>query len=251
MSSTTEWPDAEVFWHDAECGAYGADLPLWERLASERAGPVLELGAGTGRVALHLATRGHRVVALDRDQRLLDALDARARTRGLEVETVCAPASELTARVGQDGFGLIAAPMQFLQLLDPAERHGVLAATARALLPGGLLAAPLLDERRPLRSGPTEPLPDVREVDGWIHSSLPLEVAVEDDTVTIHRLRQLVSPAGELTDEQHLVRLTRVSPACVEAEAEREGGLRALPRIELAETADHVGSVVVCLERPR
>jgi SAM-dependent methyltransferase len=251
MSSTTERPDAEVIWHDAECGAYGADLPLWERLATERPGPVLELGAGTGRVALRLAARGHRVVALDRDRRLLAALDARARSRGLEVETVCAPASWLAAAGEQGRFGLIAAPMQFLQLLDPAERDDVLAAAARALLPGGLLAAALLDERRPLRSGSTEPLPDVREVDGWIHSSLPLEVAVEDDAVTIHRLRQLVSPAGELTDGQHLLRLTRVPPATVEAEAERGGLLRALPRIVLAETADHVGSVVVCLERPR
>jgi SAM-dependent methyltransferase len=247
MSATAPRPEPEVVWHDAECGAYGADLPLWERLAAERPGPVLELGAGTGRVALHLASRGHQVVALDSDPLLLAALAARARERGLEVETRRAEAGELGSE--GDRFGLILAPMQLLHLLGADERARVLAACERALSPGGLFAAALLDEARPLRGGPAEPLPDVREIDGWIHSSLPLDVAVDDEAVTISRLRQLVSPAGELSDEQHLIRLTRLPPATVEAEAARSTALRALPRIEIAQTPDHVGSLVVSLER--
>jgi len=35
-----------AIWHDIECGAYTADLPLWEELAG--GGRVLDVGAGTG-----------------------------------------------------------------------------------------------------------------------------------------------------------------------------------------------------------
>ena len=41
----------EALWHDLECGAYGEDLPLWRALAGEAGGPVLDVGAGTGRVS--------------------------------------------------------------------------------------------------------------------------------------------------------------------------------------------------------
>ena len=62
---------SDVIWHDVECGGYAADLPLWRELARAEAGPVLDVGAGAGRVALELARHGHDVTALDRDAVLL------------------------------------------------------------------------------------------------------------------------------------------------------------------------------------
>ena len=47
-----------VVWHDVECGRYDADLPLWRELAASARRPVLDVGAGTGRVALDLARAG-------------------------------------------------------------------------------------------------------------------------------------------------------------------------------------------------
>ena len=86
-----------VVWHDLECGSYSADLPLWRELAGaappDDPGPVLEIGAGTGRVALALAREGVRVTALERDPELLDALAARAGE--LPVEPVLGDAREL------------------------------------------------------------------------------------------------------------------------------------------------------------
>ena len=73
-----------VIWHDLECGAYAEDLPLWRALAAEHGDPVLDVGAGTGRVTLDLARAGHRVTALDRDPELLDALAQRASGRNFE-----------------------------------------------------------------------------------------------------------------------------------------------------------------------
>src|SRR5690349_2743324 len=80
----------EALWHDLECGAYSEDLPIWDALAREAAGPVLDIGAGTGRVTLELAARGAHVVGLDVNEALLRALARRA--AGLPVETVVADA---------------------------------------------------------------------------------------------------------------------------------------------------------------
>jgi len=46
-----------VVWHDLECGAYLEDLPVWQRLAAQHGNPILDVGAGTGRVTLDLARR--------------------------------------------------------------------------------------------------------------------------------------------------------------------------------------------------
>ncbi|MDQ6751787.1 MAG: hypothetical protein M3Z33_13685, partial [Actinomycetota bacterium] len=75
VAATAELHD--VRWHDLECGAYSADLPLWLELAAGAGGPVLDVGAGTGRVALELARAGHVVTALDSDAGLLCALRGR------------------------------------------------------------------------------------------------------------------------------------------------------------------------------
>ena len=74
-------------WHDVECAAYAADLPLWRELAAASAGPVLDIGCGTGRVALDLAARGP-VVGLDSHPDLVAELAARAKARSLPVEAV-------------------------------------------------------------------------------------------------------------------------------------------------------------------
>ena len=51
----------EAIWHDVECGSYREDLTLWLALADATGGPVADVGAGTGRVALALARAGHDV----------------------------------------------------------------------------------------------------------------------------------------------------------------------------------------------
>src|SRR4051812_29669854 len=83
----------DALWHDLECGAYREDLPLWRALAAEAGGPVLDVGAGTGRVTLDLAALGVAVVALDVEAALLEALAHRA--TGVSVETVAGDARQL------------------------------------------------------------------------------------------------------------------------------------------------------------
>jgi SAM-dependent methyltransferase len=242
----------EAIWHDVECGAYCADLRFWAEIASSASGAVLELGSGTGRVALHLAGTGHEVVALDREQALLDELGQRAAEHGLAVETVAGDARALDGIDGlKPGFGAILAPMQLVHLLGgEAGREALLRGAGERLTAGGVLAAAVLaEEAFAVAAQPDLPLlPDVREVGGWIYSSQPLGIDVVDGGgIEIRRLRQTVSPAGELSDEPHSIHLDPVSADRFEAEA-GEAGLRLRQRIEVPATDDHVGSTICVLE---
>lgn len=245
---------SDVVWHDAENGSYGADLKLWERLAREGGAPVADLGAGTGRVSLHLARRGIPVIAIDNDPPLLEALDERARAAGLgpdALRTVAADAEDL-GELGLE-IGTVIAPMQLVHLLDgQAGRARLLRGALRALPAGGRFHLALLgpDAEEEVGDDLTPaPLPDVREQDGWVYSSLPVAVGWSEDVIQIHRRRELVSPAGELLSEHHMIELDRLTPGELETEA-AEAGFRVLERIEIPLTAEHVGSVVVSLEAP-
>jgi SAM-dependent methyltransferase len=54
------------------------------------AGPVLCLAEGEGRNAVHIATLGHRVTAVDQSDAGLDKARRLAATRGVEIETMVA-----------------------------------------------------------------------------------------------------------------------------------------------------------------
>jgi SAM-dependent methyltransferase len=243
---TVDTRDMEVIWHDLECGAYAADLPIWRALATDRGGAVLDLGCGTGRVALALGRTGHEVTALDRDPGLIAELGRRA--RGLPVNPCVGDAAgfDLAGR-----FAAILAPMQLLQLLDDRdEREGCLRSAAAHLQPGGLLAAAIVDGVPAARPGQDwiPPLPDAREVGGWVYSSLPLETAIDGERIVVRRLRQVVSPAGELSEEVAEIALRSLAADQLEAEAARVG-LRPAGRRRIPATDAHVGSTVVLLER--
>jgi len=234
-----------VMWHDVECGTYAADLPLWRGLAREAVGPVLEVGAGTGRVALRLARDGHAVTALDRDADLLAALAGRAEQAQLAVETVVADAAgfDLAGR----GFALVAVPMQTIQLLPDAQaRAGFFASARRALAPGGVAALALAEAPKPFAAPGELPLPDVGERDGWRFVSQPVAIRLGEAAWRIERVRRLVAPDGSRTAEDDMVELAALTADCLAAEG-AACGLRPEPARHVDQTDDHVGSEVVVL----
>ena len=242
----------EAIWHDVECGGYAADLSAWLELASAAAGPVLELGSGTGRVALHLAAAGCEVVALDSEPVLLAELTARADARSLAVETVLGDARLLDdLDVLRREFAAILAPMQLVHIVGGGGgREALLIGAAARLRAGGVFAAAVLaPEAFEAASHPDLPLlPDVCEAGGWVYSSQPLGVAASlGGGIELRRLRQAVSPSGELTDEVHSIHLDGLTAGDLEAEAQA-AGLRPQQRIEIPPTDDHVGSTIAVLE---
>jgi hypothetical protein len=140
--------------------------------------------------------------------------------------------------------------MQLYQLLGPPEdRVAALHAIHGALVPGGIAALAIVEgTSEPVGEAGPDIVPDVREVDGWVYSSLPLEVATRDAHLEVLRLRQIVSPEGQLTEDVHTDPLSVLDAATVEAEG-KAVGLSPAGRREIASSELHVGSTVVLLRK--
>jgi SAM-dependent methyltransferase len=233
-----------VIWHDLECGAYTADAPLWRSLADEHGDPVLDVGAGSGRIALDLARHGHRVTALDHDPVLLAEL--RRRADSLELRTALSDAREFEL---EQRFSLIIAPMQTIQLLGGSDgRRRFLGCARRHLQDGGVVALAITESLEPYdaREGVLVAIPDIRELDGVVYSSQPMAVREDDDGFVLERVRETITRDGRRTTEEDLIRLDRLAAAELEHEGQAVG-LDAGERIAIPATRDHVGSVVVVM----
>lgn len=228
-----------VIWHDLECGSYAADLGLWRSLAAQQGDPILEVGAGTGRVAIDLSKQGHRVTALDFDRELLDEL--RQRAPGIELELADAREFELGR-----SFALCLVPMQTIQLLGTAGRAAFLDRARRHLHPGGLLAAAIAErlEAYDLENGDLGPVPDMCERDGVVYSSQPTAVREQSGSFVLERRRETVAPDGRRTVARDVIALDRLSPEQLEAEA-LVAGLTPVGRSIVRATPDYAGSEVV------
>ena len=236
-------------WQDVECGAYAADLGRLRELAVAAGGPVAELGAGTGRVALALAETGAELIAIERDPELAAELRDRAAAAGAERIHVLV-AEAVAAPIESGSLALALAPMQFLHLLPAPDRAKLLERVAAWLRPGGRLAAVVLAE--PSAASPEDaepPVPDVRELEnGWVLSSLPLSVRAEPGRIEVDRLRQTVSPSGELAEGRSTDVLWDLDAGALVSDASRFG-LFELSRESLPGDELHVDSVLVVMER--
>jgi SAM-dependent methyltransferase len=240
---------SELIWHEVECGGYTADLPLWEELADElgEEEAIMELGCGAGRVTLHLAERGaHLVIGLDQDRDLVEAVWERGCGTSADAEHIDVRDLDFFATP----FGLVLAPMQLIQLLAGSEERVACLTCAASNMKTDARAAFAIVEDMPAAfpEGALPPLPDVRQVEGWIYSSLPLEPIVDADSILLRRLRQTVDPDGNMSDELNEVELQVLSAEELEREA-FEVGLRPAGRRQIPATDAHIGSTVVLLRK--
>ncbi len=232
-----------IVWHDVECGGYAADLPLWRALAAQAGGPILDLGAGTGRVSLDLAQHGHQVHALDVEGDLLAALADRAGR--LDVTTHHADARSFD--LGWVRFALVLAPMQTMQLLGgPDGRAACLRSVRRHLQPGGLFAAALANALEGFDGDEVDVAPDMREIDGTVYASRPTAIRDAGTAFVLERLREKVADDGTRTVTENRITLDRVTARRLAEEA-APLGLVAEAEERIEPTEDHVGSEVAML----
>jgi ubiquinone/menaquinone biosynthesis C-methylase UbiE len=142
------WDDYAPFydWENTRTVAR-RDVPFWQRLAAAQEGRVLELGCGTGRIALPVANAGVDLIGIDRSAPMLDR--ARRRLRRVNagrVRLVRGDIRFLPFR-SRPGFGLVMAPYGILQSLTrDRDLHDTLAAVHRVLRRGGLFAVDLVPD---------------------------------------------------------------------------------------------------------
>lgn len=134
--------------YDVWCAEVTQDIPFYCRLvdalATELGRPsldVVELGAGSGRISVALATHGHQVTAIDASARQLARLETAAAAADV--------AAHVHARVGDlclleqliepASADLVLAPFRTLLHVTP-DRLDVLRAAFESLRPGGVLA---------------------------------------------------------------------------------------------------------------
>ena len=217
------------------------DIDLYLALAARTGGPILELAAGSGRIAVPLARAGYEVTAVDIDPAMLDRLrrrlavtaedepEVRARVHPVEGDLV---GLELA---GGPAFGLAIIALNSILLLDSRDRQrAALETMARHLAPGG-----------------------VAVVDVWLPAAD--ELARYDGRLSLEYVRR--DPETELTvtktvSAEHEPARGHVQLTAIYEEGEqggpprrwvRQDRLRLLSPDELSEMAESAGLVVEVL----
>jgi SAM-dependent methyltransferase len=119
------------------------DAELYQQLAHAAGGPVLELGVGSGRIAIPLALAGHEVLGVDRDPAMLARAEARweAQRGALERERLQVMVGDFRRLHTDRRFGLVLIAVNtFLLAEDDEARLAVLGAMRDHLRPGGVAA---------------------------------------------------------------------------------------------------------------
>jgi SAM-dependent methyltransferase len=170
---------------------YRDDLEFYRRLAHAADGPVLELGAGSGRVSHALARSGVTVVAVEPALAMRERAEAAAAALGLD-ERVQVVAADMRSLALSERYPLIIAPFNgLMHLASLDDQDAALAGVVRHLAPGGLFACDLYvprflpDDQPRLES---IRLPDGQLADLWtVQQHDPLRQRI----VTEHRLDAL------------------------------------------------------------
>lgn len=187
------------------------DTGLWLSFAGRTDLPVLEVGTGSGRIALQLARRGHKVVGIDPSNAMLRLARQAAEEEAVDIEYIEGTALDLALE--PDHYGLVVIPADvFLYCEDGHEQLATLGVLAKALAFNGVLAVDLpgpalwLDAStngQPLLVFSGE-LEDGTHLDTWhiVEDDLALQVR------TLRVMYDLLGPDGILRRRQseHLLR---------------------------------------------
>jgi SAM-dependent methyltransferase len=129
--------DAIAELYDPWSASVTEDIAFYREEARRTGGPVVELGVGTGRIAIPLAADGVDVIGVDSSARMLEVCARRAATAGVQLDLRL---GDLTEPPVRERVPLVIVPFRsYLHLQTKAERRRALAATRELLLPGGRL----------------------------------------------------------------------------------------------------------------
>jgi SAM-dependent methyltransferase len=199
------------------------DLPIFLDLASTADGPILELAAGSGRLAVPMALAGHDLVCVDNDPAMLERAHLGWASQADDdgpgsLETI---AGDMRTFRSETRFGFVFVAINTLLLMpDDASRLAVLETAAANLQPGGLLVIDVLDRT-------AEEIDDYdgrvllewmridRETGEQVTKSMSARHDPDDDTITLVQIFDAFPQSGGAvrrvarTDVLHLIDATR------------------------------------------
>ena len=129
--------DAIAELYDPWSASVTEDVAFYLDEARRAGGPVVELGVGTGRIAIPIAADGIRVIGVDSSEGMLDVCRRRAELAGVELDLRL---GDLREPPVAERVPLVICPFRsFLHLHTDADRRRALRAARDLLLPGGRL----------------------------------------------------------------------------------------------------------------
>jgi SAM-dependent methyltransferase len=162
------------------------DVEFYVDLASEDGGPVVELGVGTGRIAIPTAVAGVRVIGVDSSPGMLEVCREVARSAGVG-ELLDLRLGDLREPPVDERVGLVTCPFRaFLHLRDDEARLQALGAAWNLLVPGGRFAfdvfEPAPDDIEDTHGRWIEREPGIFERADWDESGRRLSLSVRGET---------------------------------------------------------------------
>jgi SAM-dependent methyltransferase len=127
--------DAIAELYDPWSASVVEDVGFYLEEARRAGGPVVELGVGTGRIAVPIAADGIRVIGVDSSRRMLDVCARRAALAGVDIDLRVGDLRDPPVR---ERVPLVICPFRsLLHMRTDADRREALAAVRKMLRPRG------------------------------------------------------------------------------------------------------------------
>ncbi len=130
---------AFVGFYDVWAKDVEGDVAFYVRRASEVSGPIVELGSGTGRIAIPTAQAGQDVIAVDLSNAMLTGARKRAADAGVS-DRITFIEADMRFFVAEPAVELVTIPYRsFLHMATTDDQLACLDSVYRSLVPGGRL----------------------------------------------------------------------------------------------------------------
>ena len=174
--------DAIAELYDPWSASVVEDVAFYLEEARASGGPVVELGVGTGRIAVPIAADGIRVIGIDSSQGMLDVCARRAALAGVELDLRL---GDLREPPVSERVPLVICPFRsLLHMHTDKDREAVLRAAYELLLPGGRFVfdvfAPDADDIEQTHGRWLEREPGIFEHALWDEQARTLTLTVRD-----------------------------------------------------------------------
>jgi SAM-dependent methyltransferase len=190
-------PIAELY--DPWSRSVTEDVDFYVELAREAGGPVVELGVGTGRIAVPTAAAGVHVIGVDSSEAMLAVCRSRAEAVGVHGR-IDLRLGDLQAPPVTERVPLVTCPFRaFLHLATDGERLDALRAARAVLVPGGRLAfdvfEPAPDDVAETHARWLEREPGIFERADWDTTARTLTLAVRGGGAATTMTLSWISPS--------------------------------------------------------